>query len=107
MNKPRLIDANDVLEILELHQTEPDGISWAIREITDLPTAYDIDKVVEQLERFSNSEVSLWASDELDYDAQERTLLYKPTAVHGYAINCYQNAIDIVKGGEVDDETMA
>jgi hypothetical protein len=50
MNKPRLIDANVVLEILKLQQTEPDGISWAIREITALPTAYDIDKVVEQLE---------------------------------------------------------
>lgn len=81
MNKHKLIDANEVIEILEFYETDCDGISWAIRNIKELPAAYDIDKVVEQLE-----ECSVNYCKEYGY-AEDENVLYLP------------DAIEIVKGG--------
>ena len=50
MNKPRLIDANALLRDLALEPME-NRTYWRANEIVlDQPIAYDIDKVVEQLE---------------------------------------------------------
>lgn len=50
MNKPRLIDANKLKPILY----KATGGSVVIDQIIDdQPTAYDIDKVVEQLKKFN------------------------------------------------------
>lgn len=49
MNKPRLIDANALLNALALEPME-NRTYWRANEIVlEQPTAYDIDKVVEQL----------------------------------------------------------
>jgi hypothetical protein len=57
MNKPRLIDANELIEALreshKHHANNSKEESLLMRDIAILneqPTAYDIDKVVEQLE---------------------------------------------------------
>lgn len=50
MNKPRLIDANALIEYVERsYDIYADDI---IEMIEKYPTAYDIDKIVEQLEEF-------------------------------------------------------
>lgn len=46
----RLIDADNVIDILEFYLTEADGIHWALRDIKEQPTAYDVDKIVKHLE---------------------------------------------------------
>lgn len=78
----RLIDADLFLEFInaEMKQNRPDDLH--IRNITrvleDLPTAFDVDKVVEQLEK----EIK-----ENPYQSEYLAGLYK--------------AIEIVKAGEV------
>lgn len=100
MNKPRLIDANALLRHLSdwwLSET-PSGevtvinnivqktptneiIEECIKAVEEQPTAYNIDKVVEQLE-----ECSVNYCKEYDY-AEDENVLYLP------------DAIEIVKGG--------
>lgn len=94
MNKPRLIDANELFEKLGEAYGIPDdwdgGIDEACEIAFDLvqnaPTAYDIDKVVEQLEDYA-----MWKKH-MTYDLthRERTIINK--------------AIEIVKGGGKHDD---
>lgn len=95
MNKPRLIDSNKLLEVFEqyLNETASSGesisksarlslIKWVIGKVNEQPTAYDVEGVVERLE----------------------AELYKELEPIKTAFNFGINkAIEIVKGGAVDD----
>lgn len=58
-----------------------------VMEISEQPTAYDPDKVVEQLEDYGN----------------EETRYYKNTPYEKCIEECIGKAIEIVKGGGVDE----
>lgn len=95
MNKPRLIDANKLLEDMKRLCGKDCGVCGystflASDEhcglIDEQPTAYDIQGVVEQLEGHAiEFETFGMCSDYVELT----------------------HAIEIVKGGAVDDETMA
>lgn len=65
MNKPRLIDANELIKCIEFwyESCSPrtdlrdmvicDTLDSVLQHIDDIPTAYDIDKVVEHLKNAS------------------------------------------------------
>lgn len=65
------------------------------------PTAYDIDKVVEQLEKIITDEADLFATEEINYDSKGNLIIRSTTDLHSYALRCLDKAIEIVKGGEV------
>ena len=76
----RLIDVDKLLE--ELREYHPLSISYGIlSDIEYFPTAYDVDKVVEQLENVSFVDVD----EEYAGDGQRMLFLH--------------DAIEIVKGG--------
>ena len=80
----RLIDADKLLE--ELRQYHPLSLSYGIlSDIEYFPTAYDIDKVIEQLEEN-------WQIARGNY-AVERSGYYEGK------MDAYDGAIEIVKGG--------
>lgn len=89
MNKPRLIDANELhYALIDLFQEIDDMyIAGRVISLVNLqPTAYDIQGVVEQLEGHAiEFETFGMCSDYVELT----------------------HAIEIVKGGVVDDETMA
>lgn len=84
VNRMRLIDADEVINILKetgIIQDNELG-HCVIDEINRIPTAYDVDKVVEELEEYSNA------------DEAER---------HGtIPVIELDDAIEIVKGGGID-----
>ncbi|MDY2595055.1 MAG: hypothetical protein SOW34_09175 [Oliverpabstia sp.] len=97
----RLIDADALLEQYNLKDATKYGNKDAeqqahsystmmLYEIADMidgaPTAYDTDKVVEQLEYYGNEEMRY----------------YKNTPYEKCVEECIKKAIDIVKGGGVD-----
>ena len=97
----RLIDADALLEQYNLKDATKYGNKDAekqahsystmmLYEIADMiesaPTAYDTDKVVEQLEDYGNEEMCY----------------YKNTPYEKCIEECINKAIDIVKGGGVD-----
>ena len=95
----RLIDADKLLETLqdlEPHCENKDyeyGMLNTMRYympkiINDEPTAYDVDKVVEQLEEVKNKDTQI----ALDEEQKERCFWY------AQGMN---RAIEIVKGGEI------
>ena len=105
MNKPRLIDANEYLEkVCTYKETGCGSCKFQDCCPKDQPTAYDIDKVVEQLEVC-----------EATCNGRNRRDEYKDCNHEGGCAGCvdcktedaYRIAIKIVKGGAVDDETMA
>ena len=79
----RLIDEEKLMEDIQKTITEKSStIDW-LNMIYRQPTAYDVDKVVEQLESLSNAEADYYyarSNDVIDRD----------------------DAIEIVKGGGVD-----
>ena len=96
----RLIDADALLEQYNLKDATKYGNKDAEQQahsystmmlyeiadmIEDAPTAYDVEKVVEQLEEKANTE---------GFDCEEYEDEIK--------MQCYRDAIDIVKGGGVD-----
>ena len=82
----RLIDAGLVLDNLS-GRLESMKYYDAVKDaINNMPTAYDVDKVVEQLEEYGN--------EEMDY--------YRNTPYEKCIEECVHKAIDIVKGGGVD-----
>ena len=85
-----LISRNRAISILEqLEEHSLSGkmdISNAIYLLNNQPTAYDVDKVVEQLEDYGN----------------EETRYYKNTPYEKCIEECINKAIEIVKGGGVD-----
>ena len=82
----RLIDADEVINILKETGIIQDNdlCQCVIDEINRIPTAYDVDKVVEQLE--------------------DRSTLSRPVGwSKSYEIVTLEDAIEIVKGGEVNE----
>lgn len=111
MNKPRLIDANELLTVLQnwyqsvkpktpilkngISQETPvmENISRFMRFVKDQPTAYNIDKVVEQL-NFEKGVafITLGNTGDEDYDfAYDNVMSYM------------NKAIEIVKKGGCDE----
>lgn len=96
----RLIDADKLLELIkEQKEREIGGYTKGINaglniaksiinDKTQTPTAYDVDKVVEQLE----SESARWQNSGDAYNDEKEK---------GVAIG-FRKAIKIVKGGEID-----
>lgn len=87
----KLIDADELISILGFENTQEErdenvGEIITLEEVDRIPTAYDPDKVVEQLE----NERKFW---EHAYDKD----LGKEKA------RSYAHAIEIVKGGGVDE----
>ena len=107
MDEVRLIDANELSFVCSYN-----GMCMATNEkckkceyyvcsfedVQNQPTAYDIDKVVEQLGKCVNEEIYLWASDEDDYDKEGKLIVRKITDLHKYGSECFDKAIEIVKG---------
>lgn len=89
----RLIDADHLLFLLnsaielrkKLHRNISD-LDMMVDVVNDEPTAYDQNKVVEQLEDYGN----------------EETYYYKNTPYEKCIEECIGKAIQIVKGGGVD-----
>ena len=101
MNKPRLIDANELIGALreshKHHANNSKEESLLMRDIAivnEMPIAYDIDKVVEQLE-----------------GKIEHELIYSPDGVnvvgakHHYDIDIFE-AIEIVRKGGVNNDNV-
>ena len=97
----RLIDADALLEQYSLKDATKYGNKDAEQQahsygtmmlyeiadmIEDVPTSYDVDKVVEQLEDYGNEEMCY----------------YKNTPYEKCIEECVHKAIEIVKGGGVD-----
>ena len=82
----RLIDAGLVLDNLSGRLESMKDYDAVKDAINNMPTAYDVDKVVEQLEEYGN--------EEMDY--------YRNTPYEKCIEECVHKAIDIVKGGGVD-----
>ena len=84
----RLIDADDFMERMKCDtdlcaEMEQDGLKAPKKYLDLQPTAYDVDKVVEELEE--ESEIALEINESCMYAA-------------------FQRAIEIVKKGGVDDD---
>lgn len=83
----RLIDANAFERSVMCSDAEDmQDVIYALR---DYPTAYDVDKVVEQLEDYGN----------------EETHYYKNTPYEKCIAECIGKAIEIVKAGGTDAKT--
>lgn len=86
----RLIDEDDVISLLANHHFDDDKENFDLlihnlcKEVQQIPTAYDVDAVVEQLE----NERKFW---------EEASNLQ----IGGAKIRSYAHAIEIVKGGGV------
>lgn len=91
----RLIDAENLMTVTDIREDGAEITYVPYSEIESAPTAYDVDKVVEQLEMRR-------------MDALRRLNENKGTAF-GYAsewvYNAWNDAIEIVKGGGVDAKT--
>lgn len=73
-----------------------------IRQWVEILKDYDakqtvLHEIVERLEECSREEVFLWAKDEDDWDESGNLIVRKTTEIHGYAIDTYEKAIEIVK----------
>lgn len=105
MDEPRLIDANELIKCIEYwyESCSPrtdlrdmvicDTLDSVLQHIDDIPTAYDIDKVVEQLEELRTYEKDGQCPkhDKCSKEPYECTSCYTTTA------------IEIVKGGGIDE----
>lgn len=93
----RLIDADALIEFIDLgHLRHPDELAFSELDVVNMlnhaPTAYDVDKVVKQLEVLS---------DRADYDMSVcEKGMYQYYDGFGDGID---KAIEIVKGGGVDE----
>lgn len=93
----RLIDADKFIEYLGLdaENSREDNLGEIVtlEDFDRQPTAYDVDKVVEQLEQWSfEAKILIPTNNELgEYEEEvEREVI------------CTKNAIEIAKGGGVD-----
>ena len=83
MERERLIDAGKILDNLSGMLKSMDDYDAVRKVINDMPTAYDVDKVVQQLE--------------------DRSTLSRPVGwTKSYEIITLKDAVEIVKGGGVD-----
>ena len=89
----RLIDAGKILDNLSGMLKSMDDYDAVKKVINDMPTAYDLDEVVEQLEKLKSLVPVNRVLDDIVND--------KPKEL-GMLI-AYEKAIEIVKGGGVDE----
>lgn len=86
----RLIDADELIK--QGYEIVVDGLQYGTCnksiDIDDIPTAYDIDKVVEELEKLKTYNLNI--ADAI-LDIQENGI--------GRTFVCLQDAIEIVKAG--------
>lgn len=95
MNKPRLIDANVLLEKLPYptDYAESEFYGKVLDVIEELPTAYDIDEIVEKLEKAAKIYRDKAV---IELSTEGHTLDYEHFEGKSKA---FLNAIEIVKGG--------
>lgn len=93
MERERLIDAGKILDNLSGMLKSMDDYDAVRKVINDMPTAYDLDEVVEQLEKLKSLVPVNRVLDDIVND--------KPKEL-GMLI-AYEKAIEIVKGGGVDE----
>ena len=96
----RLIDADALIEFIDPgHLRHPDELAFSELDVVNMlnhaPTAYDVEKVVEQLEK----ELQL-ADKEKARCARENPLQFD--SAKGYASGI-ATAIEIVKGGGINE----
>jgi len=91
MSKPRLIDANALKEKLQIADDNWNPVVTA-KEIDEMPTAYDIDIVVEQLEDYA-----MW-KEFMIYDLTDRERKIIRKAIEIVKGNCSENP-NSSKGG--------
>ena len=94
----RLIDADELISILGFENTQEErdenvGEIITLEDIDRIPTAYDPDKVVKQLEKLKSLVPVNRVLDDIVND--------KPKEL-GMLI-AYEKAIEIVKGGGIDE----
>ena len=78
----RLIDADKLLNKIDAYMCGSQDVMFVKELIKQQPTAYDVDKVVEQLKALCNAEVDYYSSN----DVIDR-----------------EDALDIVKKGGLDE----
>ena len=99
----RLIDADHLLFLLnsaielrkKLHRNTSD-LDMMVDAVNDEPTAYDVDKVVERLEKKIQTHERC-----IEYEKKNGTITEK--FQRRKAVEVLKDAIEIVKGGCVDD----
>ena len=89
----RLIDADELMTVTDVREDGTEVTYVPYSEIEDAPTAYDPDKVVKQLEKLKSLVPVNRVLDDIVND--------KPKEL-GMLI-AYEKAIEIVKGGGVDE----
>lgn len=96
----RLVDAGKILDNLNGRLKSMDDYDAVRKVINDMPTAYDPDKVVEQLEKLKKAEQD--RPDDCDEDGcGDGEQIYDDGRSHG-RYEAFGKAIQIVKGGGVD-----
>ena len=95
----RLIDVDELIEYYETWEKEKVNVPITILlfNLRSQPTAYDIDKVAEQLEEYKNLECDD-IDDDIDEEVEDAEELYDIGRSQG-RLEAYLNAIEIVKGG--------
>lgn len=91
----RLIDAGKILDNLSGMLKNMDDYDAVRKVINDMPTAYDVDTVVKQLEEEKNLHKRM-----IKYEQKNGTVTEEFQARR--AVEVLERAIEIVKGGGVD-----
>ena len=99
----RLIDADTFMEYLGLDtgvaREENLGVIVGTEDLDRQPTAYDVDKVVEQLEKLkrkSENHMDIILDDESSYPCE-----YNVADLAEQRIKAFETAIDIIKSGGI------
>lgn len=91
----RLIEAGKILDNLSGMLKNMDNYDAVRKVINDMPTAYDVDTVVKQLEEEKNLHKRM-----IKYEQKNGTVTEEFQARR--AVEVLERAIEIVKGGGVD-----
>ena len=91
----RLIDADELMTVTDVQEDGTEVTYVPYSEIEDAPTAYDPDKVVEQLEKKIQTHKHV-----MEYEKKNGTITEE--FQQRKAVEVLECAIEIVKGGGVD-----
>ena len=91
----RLIDADELMTVTDVREDGTEVTYIPYSEIEDAPTAYDPDKVVEQLEKKIQTHKHV-----MEYEKKNGTITEE--FQQRKAVEVLECAIEIVKGGGVD-----
>ena len=94
----RLIDADELMTVTDVREDGTEVTYVPYSEIEDAPTAYDPDKVVEQLEKRIQTHERC-----IEYEKKNGTITEE--FQQRKAVEVLNEAIEIVKGGGVDAKT--